>query len=593
MHGEVRVENRYTQLFKLPEKNFSESSPVVIVAGALLKDNQSGEVLAQLKFMNISTKHIKAIKVAIDAFAVSGEMIQGVREYQYLDLDECRDAEFGQKIAIYLPENTTRSFIPRITAVIFQDNSTWLPQGGAIWEPIKKQQTLSEYFKDDELVKQYEIEANTTCKYTILDTSGLWLCTCGAVNHFSETSCHVCGAEISVLKEKLQDPTLEIRKDARLEIEREESRKRYEQAEIARKQRKSKHKRTAIITISICLFLITITLAMIYYIIPEANNSKRYQKAAEAISLRQYDKAIGLLALLNDYKDSDILLLETTYQKAIDLMSSYDFTSAKNTLTRIPDYKDSASLQDECDYQNAAQLAKEGQYEESILILKGINYYKDSSELINQYIIARANSYLNQGEYQLTIEWLESEAPNLIEAKNIITECNNWIIYQKSVKDMTDGNLRTALSQLSTLPDNFQDVKTRISLCQQYLPFCITLRVLSFQFIGGSGVVTAERTWPLDESRASDYRFAVGIDEHCNISYLFFQPYMGNGFVSTPDTNTKLSFENGLAMWSTYYDSNQVTVYHQVNLKTGKGYFYSSEDKTRCNLEYVFFESEE
>ena len=43
------MEERYTRLFSLPENLYSAGAPVMIAAGALLKDNQTGKVLAQLK----------------------------------------------------------------------------------------------------------------------------------------------------------------------------------------------------------------------------------------------------------------------------------------------------------------------------------------------------------------------------------------------------------------------------------------------------------------------------------------------------------------------------------------------------------------
>ena len=42
------MSERYTRLFALEENLYSDGSPVVISAGALLKDNQTGAVLAQL-----------------------------------------------------------------------------------------------------------------------------------------------------------------------------------------------------------------------------------------------------------------------------------------------------------------------------------------------------------------------------------------------------------------------------------------------------------------------------------------------------------------------------------------------------------------
>ncbi len=46
------------QTFSLPKKiSAPEGSPVIIAAGALLKDNQTGRVIAQLKLCNINLKY--------------------------------------------------------------------------------------------------------------------------------------------------------------------------------------------------------------------------------------------------------------------------------------------------------------------------------------------------------------------------------------------------------------------------------------------------------------------------------------------------------------------------------------------------------
>ena len=49
---------RYTRLFLLSEQLYIENAPVIIVAGALLKDNKTDNILVQLKFQNIEEKQI-------------------------------------------------------------------------------------------------------------------------------------------------------------------------------------------------------------------------------------------------------------------------------------------------------------------------------------------------------------------------------------------------------------------------------------------------------------------------------------------------------------------------------------------------------
>lgn len=277
------MENRYTQLFKLSGRIFTVDSPVIIAAGALLKDNQNGDVLAQLKFKNIMIKSIKAIKVSIDAFDISGEKIEGVLEYQYLDLDEGRDAEFGHKSAIHLPENTTRSFLPRILGVYFRDNTSWIPQKDTKWESVGSQPTLEEFLGDNELKKQYDIETGVRCTYVPLEVAGVWFCTCGAINHANETSCHSCGVDLSVLEDKLQDESLELRKDLRIEDESLETKRLIEQSENARKKRKIKQKR--IIAIVIFTIIAAVLTLLFTVVIPHVNNVNTIDRIKSKVTI--------------------------------------------------------------------------------------------------------------------------------------------------------------------------------------------------------------------------------------------------------------------------------------------------------------------
>ena len=96
------MSERYTRLFALEENLYSDGSPVVISAGALLKDNQTGAVLAQLKIRNIGSKMIKAAAVRITCFDTVGKPLEGTAEKEYLDLTAGRDEEFGQKSLVSL-----------------------------------------------------------------------------------------------------------------------------------------------------------------------------------------------------------------------------------------------------------------------------------------------------------------------------------------------------------------------------------------------------------------------------------------------------------------------------------------------------------
>ena len=94
------MSERYTKVFDLPKNMYAENAPVVISAGALLKDNQTGTILAQLKIKNITNKVIKAAKISILSFDTVGKQIGDETNHEYLDLSIGRDYEFGQKVPI-------------------------------------------------------------------------------------------------------------------------------------------------------------------------------------------------------------------------------------------------------------------------------------------------------------------------------------------------------------------------------------------------------------------------------------------------------------------------------------------------------------
>lgn len=103
------MSERYSNVFTLPQNLYAVGSPVVIAAGTLLKDNQTGKIVAQLKFRSISNKIIKAVKVKLDMFDTAGNPIGEPVVYDYLDLSASRDTEFGQKTPVPVPDSKARS----------------------------------------------------------------------------------------------------------------------------------------------------------------------------------------------------------------------------------------------------------------------------------------------------------------------------------------------------------------------------------------------------------------------------------------------------------------------------------------------------
>ena len=121
------MNERYTKLFVLPERSTRHDLkiPVEVVAGALLKDNQSDTVLAQIKYKNISSKSIKSISVNLSAQDANGVKISGVENYAYETLIATQGDCFGDKTPVIMSDNNTHAFSVDVISVDFSDGTSW------------------------------------------------------------------------------------------------------------------------------------------------------------------------------------------------------------------------------------------------------------------------------------------------------------------------------------------------------------------------------------------------------------------------------------------------------------------------------------
>ncbi len=282
------MSDRYSKLFALSENLYSVGAPVVIAAGALQKDNQTGKVFAQLKIRNIQDKVIKAATVKITPFDTVGKPLGGTIDYQYLDLSAGRDADFGQKTPVMLKEAATRSFAVSVSEVIFSDNSIWTASNEA-WEPLSAPIAPEKEFTDGELAKQYRAKYGADCKCIFKKEKGLWRCACGAINHDSEKNCHSCQREVAALA-ALNVEELKADRNRRLAAEK-------------------KTKKIAMIAapIVIVAIVVAVLISNLKAQQEEAARLEAYNAAVALAEAGQYDEAIAAFTELGDYKDSETM----------------------------------------------------------------------------------------------------------------------------------------------------------------------------------------------------------------------------------------------------------------------------------------------
>ena len=141
------MSERYSKIFTLPQNLYIEASPVIVRAGALLKDNTTNRLIAQLKFSNIQNKNIKLVKVEIECLDGLGRSLEDVVTYEYLDLNVARSGEFGAKTPVAIKNAATRSFTVRVIEVGFSDNTVWTNTDG-VWESLGEQLPISAVISD-------------------------------------------------------------------------------------------------------------------------------------------------------------------------------------------------------------------------------------------------------------------------------------------------------------------------------------------------------------------------------------------------------------------------------------------------------------
>ena len=202
---------RYEQLFRLPADLYHCGAPVVVSAGALLQDKETGVLLAQLKFRNIQDKAIVALTVALILHDITGEVMNDTVTYQYLDVLVGRDQSFGEKVPIVIENRAARSYEVQVRAVVYANNTVWQGTDEG-WTPLAPALSLQEAFCAPHLEREYVLSlakpnaSPVTCVYTTVED--LWYCVCGLLNHDDEAHCHSCGRARETMA-TLDRPTLE------------------------------------------------------------------------------------------------------------------------------------------------------------------------------------------------------------------------------------------------------------------------------------------------------------------------------------------------------------------------------------------------
>lgn len=414
---------RYSRVFLLEKNCYAPGCPVLVSAGAILIDNQTGKLYGQLKLRNLQEKTIKAVKVKLLCADVVGRDLEEQAEKWYLHFAARRDEEFGSKDLIPLENFLTGTISVIVEEVCFADNSVWTGNG-TVTKPLPEPKVRA-FFYDAELEKQFGLEFGKDFRTEPAEVEDLWYCACGSLNCSREPTCHNCKRVFSEIH-SIDIEALTARKDARVAEEEAETARKA----LARAEKVKKITKTATILASATAFCIAAFMLITKVIIPYRN----YKAAIALKDTAQYEAAISAFEAMEGYKDSDAQILACYYDAAMALKDSGEYEQAISafSLSQLEGYNDAAEQITVCEtaikdraYDNAVSLMDAGNYQAAYQTFFELDGYKDSTEqLIRGYRLLIANSKVGDTVYFGTYE----QDNNRENGKEII----EWLVLEKT-----------------------------------------------------------------------------------------------------------------------------------------------------------------
>lgn len=307
---------RFEQIKVHKEPLYSEGSPVLIAASALLLDRESAKGFAQVKMTSVDSREISAVLIDVLPIAPTGETGTKVEHY-YQGLSAKSDEDFGQKEATPLVDAVCSDFTVAVCKVEFKNGEVWNAAASRTWEALPAKSELAP--SDD--VSEYQLIVGKQAIWTPCRFKDLWLCSCGHYNKSSLTTCHHCHSERDLVLlassgETLR-PAAKAWREERIAAE-------QKQAEEAAK-RVQKRNKVATVAVAVACVGALAFFTTTKVVIPAID----YSNAENALASQDYETAWEEFNALQNYRDApqqakaaaslngDALLESGDYRKAV------------------------------------------------------------------------------------------------------------------------------------------------------------------------------------------------------------------------------------------------------------------------------------
>lgn len=469
----------FETIYESTDCKWQKDVPVLINKVFLIKNTTDNSLLARCSFRSLTDKSIKAILLDIVATDSWGNSVEGVEDFQLLDLKTQREADFGQTTPIPIPNTDAREIDVVIKKILYEDRN--VEDCEETYYTIPIQRTLLSVLGMKEAVESYAEKTVKSAKYVPVVGQQIWRCTCGATNITGEDICYSCNtsitlqqsaylpeeiiAETKAFLEERQRKEEAIRKAREKEQREAEERLRKAQEEKERQDREEKEaikikRKKRVKKVVLSLLAIFFLLGAIYgtgwHLIPFI----RYNVASINVEKCKFDSAYNTYIALKNYKDCPDKAIETLYKKARYLEEQEKFIEAATEYEKIPDYEDSKEkavyCRKEARYREGKAAYEVKNYDEAITSFSILDDYSDSKEWVLKSKYAKATDNFENKKYSEAAE-LFKELGNYEDSKDWMNESK----YQMAETAFSNKDYKTAYISFESITPGYKDVKDK------------------------------------------------------------------------------------------------------------------------------------
>ena len=126
---------RFKTIIKQTNVFYQKGAPLLLEAHAVYEDDDKGQLIAQLKWRNLTHQAVQAVNVTIQCKDSFGAALE-TTGYQYMDVSAAPQGIFGTQNPIPLINDKTRQCAVAITGVSFADGSIWTTSSDDVCEAL-------------------------------------------------------------------------------------------------------------------------------------------------------------------------------------------------------------------------------------------------------------------------------------------------------------------------------------------------------------------------------------------------------------------------------------------------------------------------